>query len=295
MNARFLGIVLLLQGSVDALFERYQAHKVYDAGTVAVAQKILYGRIADNPTDWRALYDAGVMALNEKKFDEAISHLEKVVELNPQETRAQELLTIAQRERERQRQQEQQDQQKSGEQSKGEQSSDQQKKSSDDQSNQNQQEGQKKDEPNSDGAKQNKKSAGQNDGQAKSQNSESEQPKNGQPQKGLDGVADRSDSQRSDEQQATSGKKDEAAQKGNQQNAQAHAGQQSVKKDVSQSGISKNLESNGSDRIGDDGEMSPGERYLMRLVESNDKTVQKQILQRAMMRQAPGQGVEHDW
>lgn len=94
----------------ENLFASYHAHAAYASGDRSHA-RALFTRIAvDDPHDWRALYNLGTIALQDKAYADAIMHFDKVLELAPDNDSARERRAQAQALLDQQKEQEKQQQ-----------------------------------------------------------------------------------------------------------------------------------------------------------------------------------------
>ncbi len=101
-----VGLSILVCWSIPAygLFDMYYAQKEYAAGNLDAAADLYTKIVIDRPDDWRALYNVGTCALVKKRYDDAICHFDKVIELHPDYSAAHERRALAQRLRDEERQ-----------------------------------------------------------------------------------------------------------------------------------------------------------------------------------------------
>lgn len=275
-----LFLCLLLTGIISlegyTPFRSYRIHKLYESGDTAGARALADEAIADNPLDWRALYNAAVIAVGEKHLDEALQHLEKALELQPTEACIKKMLDELQALKKQQQKQEEEKQQ-------------QQKDS----------EGSQRDEPPESSADASKKSEQSADQQQNSSEQSSSQ-KNDRTKEGAHSSQHDKDSRASEQERAENGKesqnRDLQGAQGDKEGAhnkeRAQGGDASEKDVADKKAAQKKLSDELQDAL--EKSMSQGERYLMRLVEGNDQALQKHLLQRALM-QGEQQGGGHDW
>lgn len=98
-------------GSLGAFFDMYYVHKAYAEGHYDAARDACARIAIDNPDDWRALYNLGTFALQDKQYADALLHFDKVLALQPDNTLASERRALAQRlyDEEQQKKQQQQE------------------------------------------------------------------------------------------------------------------------------------------------------------------------------------------
>lgn len=263
---------------VHAIFDAYRAQQLHHAGAVDEAKKVYAQQVVADFHDWRALYNLGTIALNQKQYADAVADFEKVVTLQPDNQEARRRLEIARKLRDEEKKKEEDPSLRQGSGGQGNEKEDQNKQEQQDKQDQQQQ---------------NKDQQSQESSQKNSQEQQHEQQNNND-QSDQEKIRNKKDEKR--DQQKNRDQNSESNDPQSQEKFQKSSPEQSEKQQESaaaqqqQAEQKKRLEQAAAERAAQKAEQnkkfSKQDLFALQELDKIDKQVQKEMVRYAVSSQA---------